>query len=753
MMRSIVTRRRRIPLLVGLAAALATPVWAQPMQPMQPMPRKELRAKSLSDQEFVDAGDFYWHDGQRIGLRRSNRELAVGFADGTPQSSVEAAVRALPRVDARRARRAGQTGGRELWVLPLAAGAARSELEATMRAVRGRAGVEYAHPVLYQPETNARVMLTNDVVVKLQPGRTLSDLASAMRSAGLVQKDRLLGTTDEFILRLDRPGSLDALVAAQRLQESGIVAWAQPDFIQQYHKAAAPNDTRWANLWHLHNTGQGGGTPDADVDAPEAWDISAGSSSIIIAVIDDGVQTAHEDLVNNIYTNPSELLNGIDDDANGYVDDYRGWDFVNNNNDPNPNLSEDNHGTAVAGVAAARGNNALGVTGSCRLCRILPVQIGFGTFPDSHYATAIRYAATKADVLNNSWGSGTMSATIQSAIRDAVRTGRNGRGSVVLFATGNSASGLIGPFSFDLPAGNNLIRWQYMKDDLFFEGSDTAWLAWAVLPGPGFPNGQLITFESGSPPGWVTGSSPGSSGWSIVTDRIHTDEGLCLTRALKAGATLDFGFSGVEVVRNVPAGGGIGYFYIWISSEVGYDGIQLGIDYGNNNSWDFLSNLISDNPAVATTVSYPAAYPESIAVAATTDMDCRSYYSQYGPEVSIAASSSGGPINNSIETTDRMFSAGYETSANGHYTLYNGPSGFGGTSSATPLASGIAGLVLSVNPKMQPYQVRALLQRSTDKVGTALYVNGRNNGHGYGRINAFKAVTAARDFIFGDDFQ
>jgi hypothetical protein len=54
---------------------------------------------------------------------------------------------------------------------------------------------------------------------------------------------------------------------------------------------------------------------------------------------------------------------------------------------------------------------------------------------------------------------------------------------------------------------------------------------------------------------------------------------------------------------------------------------------------------------------------------------------------------------------------------------------------------------------MQPYQVRALLQRSTDKVGTALYVNGRNNGHGYGRINAFKAVTAARDFIFGDDFQ
>jgi subtilisin family serine protease len=749
MMRSITTRWRRLALPIGLAAALVTPAWAQPMQPM---PRKEQPAKSLSNQEFADAGDFYWHDGRRIGLRRSNRELAVGFADGTSQSRVEAAVRALPRVDARRARRAGLTGGRELWVFPLASGATASELEATLRAVRGRADVEYAHPVLYQPETNARVMLTNDVVVKLRPGRTLSDLASAMRSVGLVQRDRLRGTTDEFILRMDRPGSMDALAAAQRLHDSGIVVWAQPDFVQGYQRAAIPNDTRWANLWHLHNTGQGGATADADVDAPEAWDISVGSSSIIIAVIDDGVQTAHEDLVTNIYTNPSELLNGVDDDLNGYVDDYRGWDFVSNDNDPNPSLVDDNHGTAVAGVAAARGNNALGVTGSCRMCRIMPVRIGFGAFPDSHYANAIRYAASKADVLNNSWGGGTASATIQSAIRDAVRTGRNGRGSVVLFATGNSASGLIGPFSFPLPAGNNLIRWEYIKDANTVGGSDTAWLAWVVLPGPGFPNGQLITFQGGTA-GWVTGASPGSAGWSLVTDPFHTDEGLCLTRALKAGATLDNGFSGVEIVRNVPAGGGTGYFYVWISSEVGFDGIQVGVDWGNNGVFDDIYDLISDNPAVATTVSYPAAYPESIAVAATTDMDCRSYYSQYGPQVSIAASSSGGPINNAIETTDRMFAAGYETSANGHYTLYQGASGFGGTSSATPLASGIAGLVLSVNPKMQPYQVRALLQRSTDQVGMAPYVNGRNDRYGYGRINAFKAVTAARDFIFGDDFQ
>jgi subtilisin family serine protease len=747
-MRSFAARSRQPAFLAALATLVATPVWPQPMQ--RARPADPAAAKALTP-EFADAGDFYWHDGQRIALLRSNRELAVGFRPGLPQARIDTAVKALPRVDIRRARRGAPTGGKELWVLPMELGTSAAEVETTLAAARGRAETEYAHPVLYEPHTRARVMLTDDVVVKLKPGRTLADLASAMRSAGLAESSRLPGTTDEFILRLDQPRSVNPLAAAQRLHDSGLVAWAQPDFVQSYRRMAVPNDPRFVNQWHLNNTGQGGATVDADVDAPEAWNVSVGSSSIVIAVIDDGVERLHEDLSPNAYTNALEVVNGIDDDANTLVDDFRGWDFVGNDNDPNPGGVDDNHGTAVAGVAAGRGNNALGVAGSCQMCKIMPVRIGFGAFPDSHYANAIRYASTKADVLNNSWGGGTFSAVIQSAVQFAVTTGRGGKGSVVLFATGNSASGLVLNTVPGFPAGTHKIRWEYTKDGAVTGGSDTAWLPWVILPARvGFPNGELVTFQSGLPADWATG---GDATWSVVTDPIHSDEGHCLTKTLKSGFVPANGFTAVEVVRTVLAGSNL-YDFRWVSSEEGFDGVTVWIDLSNNGTWDFGFGLDSGEADFTNVVAYPAALPESIAVAATSDEDCRSYYSQYGPEVTIAASSNSGPINNAIETTDRMFGEGYE--GTGNYTLFQGASGFGGTSSATPLASGIVGLVLSVKPSLKVNQVRAILKRSTDKVGPEPYVGpggGRNNRYGYGRINAFKAVTAAAELIFENGFQ
>ncbi len=133
-------------------------------------------------------------------------------------------------------------------------------------------------------------------------------------------------------------------------------------------------------------------------------------------------------------------------------------------------------------------------------------------------------------------------------------------------------------------------------------------------------------------------------------------------------------------------------------------------------------------------MSYPAAYPESIAVGAVTDFGCRSNYSQYGPELAFVAPSNGGY--SSITTTDRTGTAGYNTASN--YT-----SAFGGTSSATPLSSGIAALVLSRNPGLTVSQVRQILQDTADKVGSYPYSSGRNDRYGYGRINATAAVAAA----------
>lgn len=162
------------------------------------------------------------------------------------------------------------------------------------------------------------------------------------------------------------------LIGARLLQISGItvndavsrfrndprVAYIEPNAV--LHVDIIPNDPSFDLLWGMNNTGQTGGTPDADIDAPEGWNIAAGTS-VIIGDIDTGVDTTHQDLLDNLWRNPGEIPdNGFDDDSNGYVDDVFGWDFANSDNLP---LDDYGHGTHTAGTMAAIGNNGIGVAG------------------------------------------------------------------------------------------------------------------------------------------------------------------------------------------------------------------------------------------------------------------------------------------------------------------------------------------------------------------------------------------------------
>ncbi|MFQ5722422.1 MAG: S8 family serine peptidase, partial [Candidatus Aminicenantales bacterium] len=180
---------------------------------------------------------------------------------------------------------------------------------------------------------------------------------------------------DPYLFHVKVPASIGTEQAISVLNQLPIVEYAEKNWIA--HILIEPNDTYFYKLWGLHNEGredQGGGTCDADIDAPEAWDIFTGSSNIVVAVIDSGVDYNHVDLAANIWINEDEIPeNGIDDDNNGYVDDIYGWDF--NTGDPeNPqdNDSMDEftnplyyprwyHGTHVAGTIGAVGNNNEGV--------------------------------------------------------------------------------------------------------------------------------------------------------------------------------------------------------------------------------------------------------------------------------------------------------------------------------------------------------------------------------------------------------
>jgi subtilisin family serine protease len=263
------------------------------------------------------------------------------------------------------------------------------------------------------------------VMVRLADGVPLPVIAGAPAAEldEIVTREPL-----RAILRVRSGSPTDALrLTAALAAVSGVqYAVAERFLPMELRSRPPPNDPLFAEQWALDNRGQGGEPREAavraDVGALEAWSYTQGSPDVLIAVLDDGVQLDHPDLAPNI------AGSGRDFSAAAAVTAA-------------PRTSADRHGTSVAGVAAARGGNGIGVSGICPYCRILPIRVSgssnFGT------AAAFRYAVEQgADIITNSWGYTravpyAADAAVRDAIDSAARDGRDGRGALVVFGVTN----------------------------------------------------------------------------------------------------------------------------------------------------------------------------------------------------------------------------------------------------------------------------------------------------------------------------
>jgi len=225
----------------------------------------------------------------------------------------------------------------------------------------------------------------------------------------------------EGLFAVTAPGASPDDVRAWASRTPGVES-VEPDVI--IASATVPNDPSFGRLWGLDNTGQSGGVAGADIDATRAWDVSTGSRSVVVAVIDTGIDYRHADLAANVWRNPGEVPgNGIDDDRNGFVDDVYGWDFANGDGDP---FDDEGHGTHVAGTIGAVGNNGVGVTGVNWAVSIMALKFlgsdGSGSTSDAiaaiNYATRMRRDfGVNVVATNNSWGGGGSSAALRRAIQ------------------------------------------------------------------------------------------------------------------------------------------------------------------------------------------------------------------------------------------------------------------------------------------------------------------------------------------------
>ena len=403
----------------------------------------------------------------------------------------------------------------------------------------------------------------------------------------------------------------------KKLKKDPRVEAVSPNYIRKI-AATTPNDPSFNQLWGLHNTGQTvngtTGTVDADIDAPEAWDTLTGSSTVVVADIDTGVDYTHVDLASNMWVNPFDARDGSDNDFNGYVDDIHGIDAVNNDPDP---LDNHGHGTHTSGTIGAVGNNSIGIAGVNWQVKIMALKFidAFGSGLDADAIECIEYVIDMAQrgvnvvAINASWGGAGYDQVLKDAIEDAGNEG-------ILFcaAAGNDAvdndSSPHYPSSYDLPNiiavaatdqndnRSSFSNYGLRSVDLAAPGSNI----YSTLPYGGYtPSSGGIFWDDMESGGgnWTTGGTNNS--WTLGTEDWHSTShswsdspgGNYLDNTnswLAVSSDIDLSGTASQDIRlgfwaNVDLEDRFDYLYIEVSGDSGSNWEILGTITGESLGW------------------------------------------------------------------------------------------------------------------------------------------------------------------------
>ncbi len=391
----------------------------------------------------VEAADFYYYENASITLHPASDQLSVVFDPAVSTMSDMQSV--LRKVLRSRMKEAGERISSHSLVVRLYSKQTDTERNTIIQDLQQNPQIQSAAPVYRMLRSHLRFTINQQVIVRFESGMDNKQIRDFATEKKVTLLKEIAGQT--WLVEVTPKSGENGLSVANRLNDQPEVVWAQPNFIYLNYGIlnSTVNDPLWSSQWAHVNTGQEiasgagdlgfpasvNGYPDADMDVDLAWDVLAangvpagGSNSVLVAMLDSGVDLDHPDIQDNLYSTGKDFTSDGQSDAN----DTHG------------------HGTCTAGIVAAVGDNSQGVAGVAYNVKILPVRImnTWGITSSDQLAQAVDYAWQEgADILSNSWGGTTPEQVLTDAIHRAKTEGREGQGCVILFSSGNEGYGTV----------------------------------------------------------------------------------------------------------------------------------------------------------------------------------------------------------------------------------------------------------------------------------------------------------------------